>query len=102
MIYFGIAANFALYSATTALFGYFCAPRAGQSWLMATASSRCSKAYLMSYIQGVFNIVSDFYLLLLPMPVVWKLHLPTKKKIGVCAIFATGFLYVLPSLRPDR
>jgi hypothetical protein len=91
MIYFGIAVNFALYSATTAYFGYICTPRPAQSWLI-TVVSCSSKIYLTTDVQAVFNVVSDFYLLLLPIPVVWKLPLPTKKKIGVCGIFATGFL----------
>ncbi len=91
MIYFGIAVNFALYSATTAYFGYICTPRPAQSWLI-TVVSCSSKIYLTTDVQAVFNVVSDFYLLLLPIPVVWKLPLSTKKKIGVCGIFATGFL----------
>ena len=53
----------------------------------------------MAYIQGIFNVVSDFYLLILPIPVVWQLQMPSKRKIGVCAIFMTGILYVvLPSV----
>ena len=46
----------------------------------------------MTYIQGVFNVVSDFYLLLLPVPVVWNLQMPLRKKIGILTIFTTGLL----------
>ena len=41
---------------------------------------------------GIFNVISDFAILILPMPCVWKLQMPLKKKILVTAIFATGFL----------
>ena len=41
---------------------------------------------------GLFNVISDFAILILPIRSVWKLQLPRKKKIGIYAIFATGFL----------
>ena len=41
---------------------------------------------------AVFNVVSDFLILLLPLPSVWKLQLPCKKKILITSIFATGIL----------
>lgn len=40
---------------------------------------------------GVFNVVSDFAILILPMPCVWRLSLPLKKKVLMTMIFATGF-----------
>ena len=39
---------------------------------------------------GWFNIFSDLALLVLPMPLIWNLQLPWKKKIGVAVIFVTG------------
>lgn len=42
--------------------------------------------------QGTINLLSDFYLLVVPIPAVLALQLPKKKKIGVIAIFMTGFL----------
>lgn len=43
-------------------------------------------------VQGIFGLVTDFYLLFIPVPAVLSLQLPTRKKIGVIAIFMTGFL----------
>lgn len=43
---------------------------------------------------GAINVVSDFAILLLPMVLISRLHMPLRKKIGVSAIFATGFLQV--------
>lgn len=45
---------------------------------------------------GAINVVSDFAILLLPVVLISRLQMPLKKKIGVSAIFATGFLYVSP------
>ena len=39
------------------------------------------------------NIVTDVIILLLPLPVIWKLQLHFKKKIAVSAIFSLGILY---------
>ena len=41
---------------------------------------------------GVFNVVSDFVILLLPMQCLYNLHMPIRRKISVMAVFATGSL----------
>lgn len=44
------------------------------------------------YINGVINIVSDFAILILPLPVIWKLQLPLSQKILLSGIFGLGLL----------
>ena len=44
------------------------------------------------YFNGVFNIVTDVAILLLPIPIVWKLELPRSQKILLTCIFGLGFL----------
>ncbi|KAL8936880.1 MAG: hypothetical protein Q9216_004705 [Gyalolechia sp. 2 TL-2023] len=39
---------------------------------------------------GFCNIITDFALLFLPLPMLWKLQMDRKKKIGVGAVLATG------------
>lgn len=41
-------------------------------------------------LNSVFNVVTDFYVLLLPYPLILKLHLTMRRKIGVLAIFSGG------------
>ena len=41
---------------------------------------------------SIGNIVSDFIILLLPIPVVWRLQLRLKQKFAVMGIFGLGFL----------
>ncbi|KAI4089857.1 MAG: hypothetical protein LQ344_005116 [Seirophora lacunosa] len=50
-------------------------------------------------VHGFCNIITDFALLFLPVPMVWNLHGTTKKKLGLAAVLATGVLCVfsLPS-----
>ncbi|KAL8803404.1 MAG: hypothetical protein Q9182_003202 [Xanthomendoza sp. 2 TL-2023] len=42
---------------------------------------------------GLFNVISDFAILVLPLRCIWKLQIPTRKKIMIALVFATGFLF---------
>ncbi|KAI0390862.1 hypothetical protein F5Y17DRAFT_37568 [Xylariaceae sp. FL0594] len=41
---------------------------------------------------GVLSVVTDFYVLAIPITLVLSLRLPRKRKYGVCAVFFTGLL----------
>lgn len=92
-IFVGIVFHLILSTTSFVLEFVFCYPRRGQSFLMSFTAPRCAKdAATLGIAQGVGVIIGDFYLLLMPMPVVWKLQLSLRKKIGVTVIFMTGFL----------
>ncbi|OTB07666.1 hypothetical protein M426DRAFT_268103 [Hypoxylon sp. CI-4A] len=40
----------------------------------------------------VTNTLTDFYLMAIPLPVVWKSHLPWRKKLVLLVMFSGGFL----------
>jgi hypothetical protein len=90
--YAGVVAAFAIYVHTVPLVAALCAPRPGSTWTSAETFARCSRGKPDSIAQGVGNIVLDLYALLLPLPVIWGLHLPLKKKLGVMVVFLTGSL----------
>ncbi|KAL3465447.1 hypothetical protein BJX64DRAFT_54589 [Aspergillus heterothallicus] len=46
--------------------------------------------------QAILNIVTDFLMLLLPIPLLWALQLPILQKISLAFIFAIGSAYVMP------
>ena len=52
----------------------------------------CINDRLSFVANGIFNIVIDFATLLLPMPVIWKLHRSWQDRIALMAIFALGGL----------
>lgn len=55
--------------------------------------TRCyPKSYNVLNIHGYCNVISDFALLFLPIPMLWKLQMTLKKKMGLCTVFATGLL----------
>lgn len=50
----------------------------------------CVNMLVLDLINGAFNLVTDLALLILPQHVIWKLHISTKKRLGVSVIFAIG------------
>jgi hypothetical protein len=48
----------------------------------------------LSWAQASFNLVSDVYILILPISGVVRLHVSLKRKMGVLFIFSTGLAYV--------
>ena len=53
----------------------------------------CISQAVASYTTGVFNIISDLYILILPMPCIWILKLETGRKLRIMGIFSVGLLY---------
>ncbi|KAL8688116.1 MAG: hypothetical protein Q9224_004969, partial [Gallowayella concinna] len=91
-IYVGIVFVTLFYTATFIAFCVLAIPGPGQSLIGVILSKDVASLIPISVAQGAVNVVSDFYIFLLPIPGVLQLQMPTKKKIGVCAIFATGSL----------
>lgn len=67
----------------------------GRSWNSLDVFAKCKLLVPIAVIQGSFNIALDIFTFVLPIPIIWGLNLPFRKKIGVITIFATGFLWVL-------
>lgn len=46
-----------------------------------------------AYLAGaIINTISDLSIVILPQPVIWRLHLSSKKKVGLCVVFLIGLL----------
>ncbi|MCJ1244727.1 hypothetical protein MMC30_001926 [Trapelia coarctata] len=82
-------------------FVVLCGPKDGRSqysYLSALASKKCARSGPLVIMTGVVNVISDLYLIMLPIPAVWSLNLPFRKKVGVLAIFLTGFIACISSI----
>lgn len=83
--------NLAFYASVWLALLFECIPHE-KIWNYEYEGGRCiniNAAYLTS---GIFNVVSDFLILLLPLLAIWRLRLALKRKVGVSAVFATGVL----------
>ncbi|KAF2742829.1 hypothetical protein M011DRAFT_481299 [Sporormia fimetaria CBS 119925] len=73
-------------------------PRGGRSWFSTTSSNIQDAATKSIAAQGVISVVTDFYVLCIPISLALQLHLPLARKFGVCAIFMTGLIACICSL----
>ena len=88
-IYFGTIVSCLFCIAVTLAFGIQCIRGPGKNWLATARSARRTSTTVMNYIQGSFGVASDIYIFILPLPVLWGLHITRSKKLGVSAIFCT-------------
>ena len=59
----------------------------------------CLDIVVLPYTSGIFNIISDFYILLIPLPLVWNLNMKLSRKLRLTALFSVGLVYGLNFLR---
>lgn len=68
-----------------------CIPRE-KIWNPLMTSGYCFDSNAAYMATGVFNVISDFSILILPMLPIWRLQMPLKRKIMMIGVFATGIL----------
>ena len=89
----GIATCSAVYFASGVAFVCICTKRPWERWHDEQMGDRCTRQSLpLCYLTGIFGLVSDVYLFLLPIPIVWGLQMPLRQRMGILAIFATGIM----------
>ncbi|KAL8803804.1 MAG: hypothetical protein Q9182_002936 [Xanthomendoza sp. 2 TL-2023] len=95
MVYIGIIYNLVANTTMMISIPVACSPRDNQGWVREFQSMDCYQPLQnIAIASSVLNLTSDVYILLLPIPMIWALHLPIRKRVGVMTIFATGSLYV--------
>ncbi|KAL7628549.1 hypothetical protein AAE478_000064 [Parahypoxylon ruwenzoriense] len=71
-----------------------CIPFNRQWQINPSPGNNCMPA--ISSVQTIYvmitNTLTDFYLMAIPLPVVWKSHLPWRKKLVLMIMFSGGFL----------
>ena len=60
-----------------------------------TVKATCIKINVMYEIMAGFNVLTDFVLLLAPLPSLWNLHMQKVMKWQLIGIFSIGGLYAL-------
>ena len=56
-------------------------------WKLPPGTGTCINLHALGISNGAINLALDLSIMLLPLPELWKLRLPPKKKAGVFAIF---------------
>lgn len=61
-------------------------------------TTKCVKTELKSYAYAVSDFITDAIVFLLPIPMVWSLHMTAERKLGVSLVFALGIVAVAASV----
>lgn len=96
-IHFIIWFNMLFYLANLPVEIWACVPRR-KIW-QPTLPGHCLNNDAVLIIGGAVNVVTDWAILFIPLFSIGRLQMPLLKKIGVLAVFATGFLQVILLLR---
>ncbi|KAI5917142.1 hypothetical protein F4810DRAFT_697708 [Camillea tinctor] len=93
LIWSGVAALSAFYLISMILILNQCVPRAGQTWLTTTFTGNCTPMQNgLSKGSGIFGLISDLYILAIPVWLISRLTFSRKRKVGVIAVFMTGLI----------
>ncbi|KAM0794235.1 hypothetical protein BDR22DRAFT_895349 [Usnea florida] len=76
---------------------FMCDPRE-KLWDPLISTGHCYNTSASWESSGILNVVSDFAILLLPMPCLWRLQIPMRNKILIMGVFATGLLACVTSI----
>ncbi|KAF2729055.1 hypothetical protein EJ04DRAFT_516204 [Polyplosphaeria fusca] len=92
-VWFGIFVNTVFYFITFVLTVVWCAPPAGGDPIVYGSKPSCqTDVHIISVVQSGFNIGSDLYLVLIPIPLVAGLKMSHARKFRVSFVFALGLL----------
>ena len=53
-------------------------------------TGKCLDLVTFTYFTNITNLITDLWIFLIPIPVIWHLQLQTKKKLLLCFIFSIG------------
>ena len=54
--------------------------------------TKCTDTLAMLTVFTATDLLTDFIIMLMPVPLIWKLNMPTRKKVAVTAVFMVGLL----------
>lgn len=61
-----------------------------KAWI-STTSGHCLITQHTFLGATISNIIADLIVLILPMPMLWRLHIGTPRKLGLVGVFAAGY-----------
>ncbi|KAF2721800.1 hypothetical protein K431DRAFT_63989 [Polychaeton citri CBS 116435] len=61
-------------------------------------SARCLNEGTITVTAGVLNCVSDFLVATLPIPIVMRLRMPLRQRVGVCILLSLGYVVTVAGI----
>lgn len=91
----GISVMAVFHLSLSITFATLCLPTTGSSrkdFFIAASLEKCQLgSSILVVIQGVGNVITDIFLLILPLPAIWNSQMPLRRKISVSSMFLIGF-----------
>lgn len=56
------------------------------------AGSKCGDQVTFYFVSGLINMITDFVVVCLPLPQLYRLRLPQDSKMGLIVVFGLGFV----------
>ena len=81
--------------------GVYLFPHGNEGWDL-RLGAKGSKLQTPSLILGTFNVVSDIYVFILPLPILYGLNLSLRKRIGLIGVFVVSSMWVSPSTSTEK
>lgn len=78
-------------------YGVYCRPFS-QYWAMPVEDMQCATYQHYSITQAVFNISSDAFMLMIPIPLIIKAQIRPRKKLLLCAVFSLGVFVIVAAI----
>lgn len=60
------------------------------NWDPTIPGGRCGDQNSAFLASGVLNLIIDILVIVLPLPMLWNLHMATHKRVGLMLMFSTG------------
>lgn len=58
------------------------------------ANGACGNEKVFGLVAGALHLLTDIIILIMPMPMLWSLHMPIAKKFQLTVMFGLGSWYV--------
>ena len=58
----------------------------------------CFSRHNLGVASGVMNVISDFSILILPLPIIWRLQMSWNRKYRIFAVFGVGLFACIASV----
>ncbi|GME29056.1 hypothetical protein GTA08_BOTSDO09187 [Neofusicoccum parvum] len=78
------------YSVVVAVASAFGRTPVAAKWYISETGDSCPSKWAFYVANAAFNLISDIFILILPLPVIWNLSLELRQKITLFILFALG------------
>lgn len=93
-IWIGLVLTFCIYFPGVPISVYYMAPHIGENWLATLDPRRSIIPSPFWQAQGALIIALDLFIFVLPLPAVFKLQMPLRKRMALIGVFSVALMYV--------